>query len=75
MTLPLIDETRTFISSQLREFTALDPSSGKFKTVPEYPEFSWLEGIVNAVTHRLSEHSHKRCTIAFNNASRRASIE
>ena len=50
--LKLIDETRTFISSQLREFTALDPSSGKFKTVPEYPEFSWLEGIVNAVTHR-----------------------
>ena len=50
--LKLIDETRTFISSQLREFTGLDPSSGKFKTVPEYPEFSWLEGIVNAVTHR-----------------------
>ena len=50
--LKLIDETRLFISSQLREFTALDPLTGKFKTVPEYPEFSWLEGIVNAVTHR-----------------------
>lgn len=50
--LKLIDETRKFISSQLREFTALDPLTGKFKTVPEYPEFSWLEGIVNAVTHR-----------------------
>ncbi len=50
--LKLIDETRVFISSQLREFTALDPLTGKFKTVPEYPEFSWLEGIVNAVTHR-----------------------
>ena len=47
--LKLIDETRLFISSQLREFTALDPLTGKFKTVPEYPEFSWLEGIVNAV--------------------------
>ena len=50
--LKLIDETRLFISSRLREFTALDPLTGKFKTVPEYPEFSWLEGIVNAVTHR-----------------------
>lgn len=50
--LKLIDETRLFISSQLREFTALDPLTGKFKTVSEYPEFSWLEGIVNAVTHR-----------------------
>lgn len=50
--LKLIDETRLFISSQLREFTALDPLTGKFKTVLEYPEFSWLEGIVNAVTHR-----------------------
>ena len=50
--LKLIDETRLFISSQLREFTALDPLTGKFKTVPEYPEFSLLEGIVNAVTHR-----------------------
>ena len=23
-----------------------------FQNVPEYPEFSWLEGVVNAVTHR-----------------------
>ena len=59
--LRLIDETKSFISSQLREFTALDPLTGKFKTVPEYPEFSWLEGIVNAITHRLSEASDKRC--------------
>lgn len=50
--LRLIDETKSFISSQLREFTALDPLTGKFKTVPEYPEFSWLEGIVNAITYR-----------------------
>lgn len=24
----------------------------EFKTVPEYPEFAWFEGLVNAVTHR-----------------------
>lgn len=36
----------------MREFTALNPETGKFQIVPEYPEFAWLEGIVNAVTHR-----------------------
>lgn len=50
--LRIIDETKRFISSQLREFTALNQKSGKFQIVTEYPEFAWLEGIVNAVTHR-----------------------
>lgn len=27
-------------------------NTGRFQVVPEYPEFAWLEGIVNAVTHR-----------------------
>ena len=35
----------------LREFQFLGPD-GKFQTVPEYPEFAWFEGLVNAVTHR-----------------------
>ena len=50
--LRIIQEAKDFISSQLREFVALNPATGKFQTVPEYPEFAWLEGIVNAVTHR-----------------------
>lgn len=50
--LRLIEKSRDFIRTQLREFMALDPISGKFHSVPEYPEFAWLEGIVNAVTHR-----------------------
>ncbi|MBQ6504491.1 MAG: putative DNA binding domain-containing protein [Flexilinea sp.] len=50
--LKIIDEAKSFIQTQLREFTMLDVNSGKFKVVPEYPEFAWLEGIVNAVTHR-----------------------
>ena len=50
--LKIIDEAKAFIHTQLREFTMLDVNSGKFKVVPEYPEFAWLEGIVNAVTHR-----------------------
>lgn len=49
--LKIINEAKAFIGSQLRDFTALN-HDGKFQIVPEYPEFAWLEGIVNAVTHR-----------------------
>ena len=48
----LIKKAREFISTQLREFTSLDGKTGRFHIVPEYPEFAWLEGVVNAVTHR-----------------------
>lgn len=47
----IIREAREFINSQLREFQYLD-KDGKFKIMPEYPEFAWFEGIVNALTHR-----------------------
>ena len=50
--LKIIQTAKDFIGTQLREFIALDQKTGKFQTVPEYPEFAWLEGIVNAVTHR-----------------------
>lgn len=50
--LRIIEKGKDFISSQLRVFTAMDIKTGKFENVPEYPEFAWLEGIVNAVTHR-----------------------
>lgn len=46
--LPRIAE---FIRMQLREFQFLD-ANGQFKSIPEYPEFAWFEGIVNALTHR-----------------------
>lgn len=50
--LRIIDKAKEFVITQLREFTSLDLNTGRFRNVPEYPEFSWLEGIVNAVTHR-----------------------
>lgn len=50
--LKIIEKAKEFISGQLREFTALNQTTGQFQNVPEYPEFAWLEGIVNAVTHR-----------------------
>ena len=46
-----IEGAKDFISSQLREFQYLG-KDGKFKVIPEYPEFAWFEGLVNAITHR-----------------------
>lgn len=46
-----IMEASNFISTQLREFTHLN-KDGIFETVPEYPEFAWLEGLVNSCCHR-----------------------
>lgn len=47
----LLTEGKQLISSQMREFQQLG-LDGKFKKIPEYPEFAWLEGLVNAVAHR-----------------------
>lgn len=47
----MLDRAKEFISGQLREFTTLN-ADAQFHTVPEYPEFAWVEGIVNAVAHR-----------------------
>lgn len=47
----VIQDAHLLISSMLREFQFLGPD-GTFQTVPEYPEFAWFEGLVNAVTHR-----------------------
>lgn len=46
-----IEGAYSLISGMLREFQFL-VSDGKFRTVPEYPEFAWFEGLVNAVTYR-----------------------
>lgn len=47
----LILEGQALLRSQMREFQQLG-KDGKFKKIPEYPEFAWLEGLVNAVVHR-----------------------
>lgn len=47
----IIQKAKTFISTQFREFQFLE-SDGVFRKMPEYPEFAWTEGIVNALTHR-----------------------
>ncbi len=57
-----LEEAKVFISSQLREFTHLNPN-GIFETIPEYPEFAWYEGLVNAVTHRDYTNTGEYITI------------
>lgn len=47
-----ITETEKLLKSTFRDFTSLDAKTGRFRTVPEYPVFAWLEAIVNALTHR-----------------------
>lgn len=47
----LIQDGRELLQSQMREFQQLG-KDGKFHKIPEYPEFAWLEGLVNAVAHR-----------------------
>ena len=47
----VITQAEEFIKTQLRDFNHLGPD-GKFVSIPEYPEFAWTEGLVNAVTHR-----------------------
>lgn len=47
----LLGEGQKLLASQMREFQQLG-RDGVFKKIPEYPEFAWLEGLVNAVAHR-----------------------
>lgn len=57
-----IVEVREFINTQLREFTYLN-SNGIFETVPEFPEFAWFEGIVNAIAHRDYSNTGEYITV------------
>ncbi|BDR59589.1 ATP-binding protein [Xylocopilactobacillus apicola] len=48
----LLEMVSRELESQLRTFVSLDLKTGKFMEIPEYPKGAWLEGLVNAVTHR-----------------------
>ena len=47
-----LEDVREAVGQQLRDFQYLNPKTGRFEVVREYPEFAWLEGVVNGVTHR-----------------------
>ncbi len=38
--LRMVEKAQEIIGAQLRQFTSLDPTTGRFRTVPEYPEFA-----------------------------------
>ena len=46
-----LNDAIAFVRTQIREYTKLG-KGGVFQTTPEYPEFCWMELIVNAVAHR-----------------------
>ena len=71
--LRIIDEAKNYISDQLRVFITQDIKTGKFIETPEYPEFPWLEGIVNAVAHR--DYSMTGCFIKISMYDDRLEIE
>lgn len=50
--LRLVNASKAFIADQLRVFTRQEHGSGRFVENPEYPEFPWVEGIINAIAHR-----------------------
>ncbi len=62
----ILNESKDFINSQLREFNYLN-SDGIFEKHPEYPEFAWYEGIVNAVTHRDYSNSGEQILVKIYN--------
>lgn len=62
----ILNEGREFINSQLREFSYLN-KDGIFEKHPEYPEFAWYEGIVNAVTHRDYSNSGEQIIVKIYN--------
>ena len=47
----MLSEGKSLLANQMREFQQLT-KEGVFRRIPEYPEFAWLEGLVNAITHR-----------------------
>ena len=46
-----VNDATAYVKTQIREYTKLG-RGGVFQTTPEYPEFCWMELIVNAVAHR-----------------------
>ena len=47
-----IELVKKFLQTVLRDYYFLDLKTGKFIKISEYPEWAWLEWVVNALTHR-----------------------
>ena len=58
----LIREAMKFIAEQVFDVTWLAPD-GKFVTTPEYPQYAWLEALINACVHRSYSFSGTEITV------------
>jgi ATP-dependent DNA helicase RecG len=58
----IIQEAQEVISSQIYDVTWLN-KEGKFVTTPEYPQWAWVEVLVNACVHRSYSFSGTEITV------------
>ena len=49
--LDMVQKSTEFVKNQMREYSFLG-NDGRFITIPELPEFCWMELIINAIGHR-----------------------
>ena len=59
-----VEDVSLFISGMLREYQYMDENA-RFQVIPEYPEFAWFEGLVNAVTHRDYSYAGEHIRISM----------
>ena len=57
----MLDEAIAFCNRNMRTQTIIDQKTGKRNDKTEYPINAIREAILNALIHRLSEASDKRC--------------
>jgi ATP-dependent DNA helicase RecG len=60
----IIQKAQERISAEIYDVTWLN-KDGKFVTTPEYPQYAWLEAIVNACVHRSYSFSGTEITVKF----------
>jgi ATP-dependent DNA helicase RecG len=58
----IIKDAQSVIASMIFDVTWLN-AEGKFVTTPEYPQYAWLEALVNACIHRSYSFSGTEITV------------
>lgn len=60
----IIQKAQEKIAAEIYDVTWLN-KDGKFVTTPEYPQYAWLEALVNACVHRSYSFSGTEITVKF----------
>lgn len=58
----IIQQAQEVIAAQIYDVTWLN-KDGKFVTTPEYPQWAWVEALVNACVHRSYSYSGTEITV------------